>query len=180
MAIPRLLAYQGSALFSYGFRPFFLAGALYGCIAILLWLPVYFGELNLPTAFPPIAWHVHEMLYGFLPAIITGFLLTAVPNWTGQMPLQGTPLALLAAFWLAGRLAVAFSGVLGAVPAAFIDCTFLALVSLTVARGIAAGGNWRNMNVSGSCAAVAGTLCPRQPRQATLLAGRIGIAAVIL
>ena len=82
--------YDGPALFSYGFRPFFLLGSIYAGLAILVWLPVFMGELALVSAFVPRDWHVHEMLYGFLPAVITGFLFTAIPNWTGRLPLQGT------------------------------------------------------------------------------------------
>ena len=82
--------YEGPVLFSYGFRPFFLLGSIYAALAILVWLPVFMGELKLISAFIPRDWHVHEMLYGFLPAVITGFLFTAIPNWTGRLPLRGT------------------------------------------------------------------------------------------
>src|SRR5262245_4362420 len=93
--IPRLRAYRGPGRLSYAFRPFFLlAGAYAGC-AMLVWLPMLYGELPLTTAFAPRDWHVHEMLFGYVPAVMTGFLLTAVPNWTGRMPLQGGPLLIL-------------------------------------------------------------------------------------
>lgn len=102
-AIPRLARdYAGPALLSYGFRPFFLLGALHAAIAVLVWLPVFYGELSASSAFAPRDWHVHELLYGYLPAIITGFLLTAIPNWTGRLPLQGKPLLVLVVTWLAG------------------------------------------------------------------------------
>src|SRR5687768_2212292 len=104
--IPRLRSYNGPALLSYGFRPFFLFGSIYAGVAILVWLPVLHGHLTLVTVFSPRDWHVHEMLYGYLPAVITGFLLTAVPNWTGRLPLQGKPLLGLVALWAAGRLTV--------------------------------------------------------------------------
>ena len=77
----RRRAYDGPAILSFGFRPFFLLGAVYAGLAILVWLPVFHGELSLHTAFAPRDWHVHEMLYGYLPAVITGFLFTAIPNW---------------------------------------------------------------------------------------------------
>src|SRR5215213_6163237 len=102
-AIPRLQAYQAPVLFSVGFRPFFLAGAIWAGLGIVLWLPMVFGRLQIPTAFSSVDWHVHEMLYGYLPAIVTGFLLTAIPNWTGRLPLQGRPLIVLVVVWLAGR-----------------------------------------------------------------------------
>ena len=72
--IPRLRDYRGPALLSYGFRPFFLFGSLYAGLAVLAWLPVLNGQLELASAFAPRDWHVHEMLYGFVPAIVTGFL----------------------------------------------------------------------------------------------------------
>ena len=93
--IPRLRDYRGPVLLSYGFRPFFLFGAIYAGLAVLAWLPMFNGELELSTAFSPVDWHVHEMLYGYLPAVVTGFLLTAIPNWTGRLPIQGTPLLVL-------------------------------------------------------------------------------------
>ena len=106
--IPRLKANRGPVLLSYGFRPFFLFGAIYAGLAVLAWLPMFNGELELWTAFAPIDWHVHEMLYGYLPAVVTGFLLTAIPNWTGRLPIQGMPLLTLVAVWLAGRVASLF------------------------------------------------------------------------
>ena len=146
--IPRLQAYSGPALLSYGFRPFFLFGAIYAGLAILAWLPMFNGELTLSTALGPIDWHVHEMLYGYLPAVVTGFLLTAIPNWTGRLPIQGTPLLVLVAVWLAGRVAVTFSAEIGWLSAAIIDVSFLVLVVAATAREIVAGNNWRNLRVT--------------------------------
>ena len=120
-AIPRLKAYQGPALFSYGFRPFFFLGACYAALVIAVWLPVYEGEIALPANFAPRDWHVHEMLFGYIAAVVTGFLLTSVPNWTGRLPLQGVPLVALVLAWLAGRVAVAFSAKAGWVAAGVID-----------------------------------------------------------
>jgi uncharacterized protein involved in response to NO len=147
MPIPRLRAYQGPAVLSYGFRPFFLLGAIFAGIAVLLWLPMFYGDIALRTTFSPRDWHVHEMLYGYLPAAVTGFLLTAIPNWTGRLPIQGTPLLVLVAVWTAGRLAVALSGEIGWLAAGLIDVSFLALVAAAAAREIAAGRNWRNLKV---------------------------------
>ena len=145
--VPRLKSYDGPALFSYGFRPFFLFGSLYAGLAVLVWLPVFTGELALASAFAPRDWHIHEMLYGTLSAIITGFLLTAIPNWTGRLPLQGTPLIVLVAAWLLGRIAVTFSAMIGWLPAAVTDVGFLLLVAAAAAREIIAGGNWSNLKV---------------------------------
>ena len=95
MAIPRTRPGAYPAILSYGFRPFFLLGSLFGGGAILFWLPLYYGKLETFSAFSPVDWHVHELLFGYLAAVVTGFLLTAIPNWTGRLPLQGLPLLAL-------------------------------------------------------------------------------------
>ena len=143
--IPRLRSYVGPAILSYGFRPFFFLGAAYAGIGILIWLPLLFGDIRLPTAFSPLDWHIHEMLYGYVPAVMTGFLLTAIPNWTGRLPLQGGPLAVLVALWILGRVAVCFSQPAGAFAAGVIDCSFLFFVAAAAAREVIAGRNWRNL-----------------------------------
>jgi uncharacterized protein involved in response to NO len=145
--VPRLRRYSGPAIFSYGFRPFFLFGAFYGALAIALWLPFYFGDLVLPTVFGPIDWHIHEMLFGYFAAAISGFLLTAIPNWTGRLPLQGRGLALLFCVWIVGRLAVASSAIIGWSAAAVLDSAFLFLIVAAAAREIVYGRNWRNLKV---------------------------------
>jgi uncharacterized protein involved in response to NO len=147
--IPRLRLYQGPALLSYGFRPFFLLGAAYAGLAVLVWLPMFLGELALYTTFAPRDWHVHEMLYGYLPAVITGFLFTAIPNWTGRMPIQGTPLLALVVVWIAGRFAVTLSASIGWLAAMVVDAGFLALIAAFTGREIFAGRNWRNLKVVG-------------------------------
>jgi uncharacterized protein involved in response to NO len=73
------------------------SGAIYAGLAVLVWLPVFYGELSLHSAFASRDWHVHEMLYGYLPAVITGFLFTAIPNWTSQLPIQES--RCLCSFW---------------------------------------------------------------------------------
>jgi len=143
----RLREYQGPALFSYGFRPFFLGGALWAVLAMALIIPALTGAISLPSAMPATVWHAHALLYGFLPAIVAGFILTAVPNWTGRLPIAGWPLAGLAGLWLAGRLAVLFSGTIGAVAAAVIDMTFLLALVGVIAREIIASGNTRNLKI---------------------------------
>jgi uncharacterized protein involved in response to NO len=139
--------YQGAALLANSFRPFFLFGAIQAGLAILVWLPVFYGELALVSAFSPRDWHVHEMLYGYLPAAITGFLFTAIPNWTGRLPIRGTPLLVLVLVWIAGRLAVTFSAGATWWVALIVDAAFLALVAGAAAREILAGKNWRNLTV---------------------------------
>jgi uncharacterized protein involved in response to NO len=142
---PRI--YQGWPLLASGFRPFFLLGSIYAGLAVLVWLPVFYGELRLTSAFAPRDWHVHEMLYGYLPAVITGFLFTAIPNWTGRLPIRGAPLLALVLVWTAGRLSVTFSAETGWLVAMLIDASFLSLVAAAAAREILAGRNWRNLNV---------------------------------
>jgi len=145
--VPRFRAHDGWPLLASGFRPFFLFGSIYAGLAILVWLPVFYGELTLTSAFAPRDWHVHEMLYGYLPAVITGFLFTAIPNWTGRLPIQGTPLLTLVIVWIAGRLSVTFSAETGWLAAMLVDASFLSLVAAAAAREIIAGRNWRNLNV---------------------------------
>jgi len=182
--IPRLKPYQGPALFSYGFRPFFLFGALYAGLAVLAWLPVFTGELTLASAFAPRDWHVHEMLYGYVPAVVTGFLLTAIPNWTGRLPLQGTPLIVLLLVWIAGRAAVTFSGLIGWLPAALIDGGFLLLVAAAAAREIIAGRNWNNLKVVSLIVLLAlGNVCFHLEAHVVGTADysiRLGLAAVVM
>jgi uncharacterized protein involved in response to NO len=146
-AVSRPRVNEGWELLTGSFRPFFLFGSVYAGLAILIWLPVFYGEITLVSAFAPRDWHVHEMLYGYLPAVITGFLFTAIPNWTGRLPMRGTPLLLLVIVWIAGRLCVTFSAETGWLLALLVDASFLSLVAAAAAREILAGRNWRNLNV---------------------------------
>lgn len=143
--IPR--AYTGPAVLSHGFRLFFLLAAAWAALEVLAWLPMFRGDFALPTAFAPRDWHVHELLFGFLPAVIAGFLLTAVPNWTGRLPLRGTPLVGLVLLWLGGRYAVACSAKVGPLGAAIVDCAFLVVLTAAIAREIVASGNKRNLKI---------------------------------
>jgi uncharacterized protein involved in response to NO len=145
--VPTRQSYVGPALLANGFRPFFLLGSIYAGSAILVWLPLFYGEMSLTSAFAPRDWHVHEMLYGYLPAVITGFLFTAIPNWTGRLPIRGMPLLVLVMVWILGRLCVTFSLETGWLAAMLIDASFLSLVAAAAAREIVAGRNWRNLNV---------------------------------
>ena len=77
------------AVLTYAFRPMFLAAATWAIVAIAIWLAILFGYLRLPTRFDPVAWHIHEMLFGFVMATIAGFLLTAIANWSGRQPVNG-------------------------------------------------------------------------------------------
>ncbi len=144
---PRPQPSIGPALFSHGFRPFFLLGSIWAGLEVLAWLPMFYGELSFGTAFSPRDWHVHEMLFGYVPAIVAGFLLTAIPNWTGRPPVQGRALLGLVLVWLAGRAAVLMSADIGWRVATAIDVAFLALMAAVAAREIVAGKNWRNLKI---------------------------------
>lgn len=147
MSIPRYRSTDVWPLLSAGFRPFFLAAGLWACLAMALWLGMLRGVVELPTAFDPVTWHVHELLFGFAAAAIAGFLLTAIPDWTGRRPLQGWPLASLVLLWILGRIAVAGSAWTGPGFAAAADLGFLAVFTAVVCREILAGRNWRNVPV---------------------------------
>lgn len=144
-AIPRYRAHAGPTILSAGFRPFFLAASVWAAIGIPLWLEAHAGRATLPTLLQPMVWHAHEMVFGFAAATVAGFLLTAIPNWTGRMPLQGAPLAWLVALWALGRAAVLCSAALQAPVAAAADLSFPAAFLAVVAREIIAGRNWRNL-----------------------------------
>ena len=131
-----------------GFRPFFLGGAVWAVVALILWLCSLAGQLVLPTAFDALAWHRHDMLFGFVGAIIAGFLLTAIPNWTGRLPIAGMPLANLFSLWLAGRLALLFSGTIGPAIAAIIDVGFYLTLAAVAGREVLEANN-RNLPVVG-------------------------------
>jgi uncharacterized protein involved in response to NO len=150
--IPRYRPSSGPALFQAGFRPFFLAAGLWAPASLILWLAAFAGNVALPTAFDPLAWHTHELIFGFAGATVAGFLLTAIPNWTGRLPLQGPALATLFVLWVAGRAAATGSAILGAAFAAGIDLLFPATLLLAVAREIIAGRNWRNLPMLGALA----------------------------
>ncbi|MBL4811963.1 MAG: NnrS family protein, partial [Rhodobacteraceae bacterium] len=107
-----------------------------------------FGRLELAGPFAPVDWHIHEALFGYTSAVITGFLFTAVPNWTGRTPQRGWSLGALALLWLAGRLAVAGLGGLGPVIVLLLDVSFMFIVLALIIREIIAGKNWRNMMVA--------------------------------
>ncbi|MEP4036722.1 NnrS family protein [Pseudophaeobacter sp.] len=140
-------AFTGPALFSYGFRPFFGGASIFALIVVPVWLLIWEGALEFQGHFPIIDWHIHEMIFGYGSAVLAGFLFTAVPNWTGRMPIKGWPLALLFFVWILGRLAL--WGALAAAPLVVlaVDGIFLLLVAAMIAREVIAGKNWRNLKV---------------------------------
>lgn len=143
---PTFPRYAGPAFLSYGFRPFFLGAALFGAASVLVWVAIYAGHGQADFLYPPREWHVHEMLFGFIPALIAGFLLTAMPNWTDRMPLRGTPLLALFLLWVMGRLLL-LSPWLGAATSAGIDGAFLVVLALYVWREIIMAGCWDRLPI---------------------------------
>lgn len=148
----RMRAWRGPAILTYGFRPLFLGASVWAAFAMALWVPMLSGHITLPTAFDPVSWHAHEFLFGYLGAVVAGFLLTAVPNWTGRLPIVGWPLGVLVALWLAGRVTVAVSAGLPPLFVATADLAFPVVFGAVLAREIVAGRNWRNLIVLGMLA----------------------------
>ena len=132
---------------SYGFRPFFLGAGVWAAVAMLLWIGAATGRWQIAADYGPIAWHVHEFLFGYVGAVVAGFLLTAIPNWTSQLPIRGGPLLALFLLWTAGRVALLAVDRIGNISAALIDSLFLLTFALVILREIVAGRNWRNLRV---------------------------------
>ena len=145
----QMRAWAGPAILTYGFRPFFFGAAIWAAFSMALWVPMLSGHLQLPTAFDPVSWHAHEFLFGYLGAVIAGFVLTAVPNWTGRLPIVGWPLGALATLWVTGRLVIAGSALLQPLTVAAIDLAFPLILAMVIGREIVAGKNWRNLIVLG-------------------------------
>jgi uncharacterized protein involved in response to NO len=121
-----------------GFRPFFLLAAAFGSAIVPLWLLVLAGVAQPKGYLAPPIWHAHEMVFGFAVAVVAGFLLTAVGNWTKRETLVGPPLLALAALWVAGRFAVYFGGTLPRGLPALLDLAFLPVLTIVLARPLVA------------------------------------------
>lgn len=168
-----------------GFRPFFLATAIWSVAALALWLGMLAAGSTLPSRFDPLGWHIHEMLFGFGMAAAAGFLLTAVPNWTKRLPVNGAPLAALFGLWLLGRLACAISAFMPAWLAVLLDLAFPLALIVVIAREIIAGKNWRNLPMTAPLIvlAVADLLMHMEAIGANVPAGlgwRLGLSAMIM
>lgn len=148
LALRRRRMAASHPFFRGAFRPFFFGGAAWGLIALALWIGSLTGEITLPSAMDPLAWHRHEMLFGFVGAVIAGFLLTAVPNWTGRLPIAGWPLGALFSIWAAARLALLFSSFTGLWLAAVLDVGFFLTLALLAVREVLEANN-RNLPVVG-------------------------------
>jgi uncharacterized protein involved in response to NO len=182
--IPRYRQFDGPILFQAGFRPFFLGAGLWAVLTLVFWIFFLFGHMASPNPTDPLLWHMHEMLFGFGVAAMAGFLLTAVPNWTGRLPLQGWPLMLLWLLWAAGRAIGLLPTLSGTIIGSAVDLGFLAALLAAIAREIVAGRNWRNLPM---VAAVALLLAANALMQAqavglaetAMLGVRLGLAVLL-
>ncbi len=138
-------AHSSFALFRYGFRPFFMLAGLYATLAIPGWMIFlnWFDWSGSPL--PPLAWHAHEMIYGFVMAAIAGFLLTAIPSWTGRRGFAGMPLIALVVVWFTGRAAVTLPLGLSPVWIAIIDLAFPVVLALAIVPSLVRSNNRRNL-----------------------------------
>lgn len=154
--VPRGIARSGPAILSYGFRPFFLLAGFHASLSMALWIGALSGLWSVGGTEGPIAWHAHEMLFGYATAALGGFVLTAVPNWTGRLPVSGLPLAALVALWLAGRSVDLAPALLGDAVSALIDSLYLPALAFVVTREVVAGSNWQNARVAVGLTTLAG------------------------
>lgn len=145
--VPRGIASGGPAVLSYGFRPFFLLAGIFAVVAMGTWIGALTLGWEVGGEYGMLNWHAHEMLFGYTSAALAGFMLTAIPNWTGRLPVSGRPLLGLVLVWVAGRLAMAAPGVLGLPASTFLDALFLPLLAIIAGTEIIAGRNWRNLKI---------------------------------
>ncbi len=130
-----------------GFRIFFLGASAYTILSVAFWLVFYVAGGNIFVAMPLTVWHGHEMIFGFAMAVVAGFLLTAVMNWTGLPTLSGTPLLVLFLLWAAARVLAFMPASVPIWPMALCDTAFLILLSFAVMRPIIAVKQWRQSAV---------------------------------
>ncbi len=136
----------GWPLLRLGFRPFYLGAAVFGALAVPLWVALYLGGMRLGLAVPALLWHAHEMLFGFAAAVITGFLMTAGKAWTGLATPRGAFLGVLAGLWLAARVAA----LVAPYPVyAALDIALLPLVAAVLVHILLRAGNRRNLPLAG-------------------------------
>ena len=137
--------YLDFPIFALGFRAFFALAGLFALILIAMWSSFFDGSIKMDNYYPATYWHAHEMLLGYSVAVIAGFLLTAVKNWTGIQTIQGAKLAGLCVLWIYGRLVPFYSEVLPDTVIALIDFSFLPVLAYFIAKPILQSGNIKNL-----------------------------------
>ena len=145
--VPRGIADDGPAILSYGFRPFFLLAGIFAVISMGAWIGALTAGWDVGGDNGALNWHAHEMLFGYTSAVLAGFMLTAVPNWTGRLPVSGMPLLGLVVVWGLGRVVMAFPSLVGTSLSAFVDASFLPLLAVVAGTEIVAGRNWMNVKI---------------------------------
>jgi uncharacterized protein involved in response to NO len=134
-----------AVLFALGFRPFFLLAGILALLLMAAWVPIFGGWLMFDTYYGQLGWHSHEMIFGYSSAVIAGFLLTAVRNWTEKPTPTGGSLAAMAVLWLAGRVMPLFPETLPAWLIALVDLAFLPAVALGIGVPLVRSGEKRNL-----------------------------------
>ena len=138
---------QPFSLFVLAFRPFFLAAGIFSVIGMLMWVAVLNLGLSIPmNGLSPYQWHAHEMIYGFTLAVVSGFLLTAIKNWTGVQTLQNRKLMSLLAFWALARVSMMF-GSSGLLFAAVMDLSFNLLLFYGTLQPILQVKQWKQIGI---------------------------------
>jgi uncharacterized protein involved in response to NO len=167
------------------FRPFFLMAGLWPVVALWLWIAAFTFGVDLPSCFDPLNWHIHEMLFGLVLAAVAGFLLTAIPNWTGRRPICGVALAGLTGLWLAGRIICLVSAFAPPWLAPIVDLAFPLALFAVARRELIAARNQRNLAIPAPIAVlgIADLLMHLEAAGYPVPVGlgwRLGLAAVIV
>lgn len=132
-------------IFALGFRAFFALAGLFALVLIALWTSIFDGSLKLDNYYPTTVWHAHEMLLGYSVAVISGFLLTAVKNWTGVQTLQNGKLAGLCILWIYGRVVPFYSELLPDTLIAVVDFVFLPILAISLIKPLLSSGHFINL-----------------------------------
>ncbi len=152
--IPAPASRPAVALFAKGFRPFFLLASAFATLIVPLWLLIVRGHVTPRPYLDPMSWHAHEMVFGYVTAVIAGFLLTAVGNWTQRDTAVGAPLGALAGLWVAGRVAMLLAGSLPRSLSAIVDLLFLPALLIALGHPLLATRSRRNYGLLALVAAL--------------------------
>ena len=132
-------------ILAYGFRPFFLLAGIYAVLTVPIWVITLHGHDLSMMWLPAQIWHAHEMIFGFIIAAVAGFLLTAIPSWTGRRGFAGAPLFGLVLIWIAGRVVMTITTSLGPLMVAIVDMAFIPALTVTILPALIRSGNRRNL-----------------------------------